>query len=85
MDAPEGACIWTVTHKEELIPAQEWAAMRPYMLSLDENGWGDVKQSWIKMCRLAGPDCNIHVQSVDALVRAIDDIAGKILEPGITK
>lgn len=84
IDAPEGACVWTVTHKEELINAKDWAAMRPYSLILDPDGWKAIKTSWLQACQMAmdqGEACNIEVDSVDQLVRSLDALAGAILGP----
>lgn len=78
VDAPEGACIWTVTHKQELIGATEWANMRPYMLMLDDGGWKDIKTEWLQACQMAD-SCNITVDSVDTLIQNLDAIASTIL------
>lgn len=79
LDAPEGACIWSKTHREQLIPAKEWAALRPYHLVIDPEGWRDIKTQWIQLCQMQGPDCEIQVDSIDSLIRKLDDLAKVIL------
>lgn len=78
IDAPEGACIWTVTHSQELINARDWANMRPYMLMLDDSGWKDIKTEWMQACQMAD-SCNVTIDSVDTLIQNLDAIAGSIL------
>src|SRR5690606_9554647 len=34
IDGPEGACVWTVTQKTELVNATEWSKQRPTMLMI---------------------------------------------------
>lgn len=80
IDAPEGACIWTVTHKEEIITPGKWKELRPYMLMLDPDGWAAIKKNWLEACRIAGPDCNVQVDSVEKVIRALDALAGAILQ-----
>lgn len=74
VDGQEGACVWTVTQKTELIGAEEWKKMRPVMLMIDAKSWTEIKKDWLKGCRLAGPDCNVQVQSVDDVIQALDKI-----------
>lgn len=49
------------------------------MLMIDAKSWTDIKTDWLKACRVAGPDCNLTVQSVDTVIRAIDDLAKKFI------
>lgn len=81
IDAPEGACQWTVTRKQELIGAEEWKKMRPKMLMIDATSWTEIKKDWLKGCRMAGPDCNVQVESVDSVIKKIDAMANQIYKP----
>lgn len=81
LDGPEGACVWTVTQKTELINAEAWRKQRPTMLMIDAKSWTEIKKDWLKACRIAGPDCNVQVDSVDRVVKALDSIAGQVLQP----
>lgn len=76
IDAPEGACQWTVSRKQELIPSEKWKEMRPKMLMIDATSWTEIKKDWLKGCRMAGPDCNVQVESVDKVIKQIDALAG---------
>lgn len=78
-DAPEGAGIDVVTHKTKLVPADEWRKMVPTMLMIPAKYWTDIKIGWLKACRLAGPDCNVQVESIDKAVRALDELLKKII------
>lgn len=80
LDGPEGACVWTVSQKTELIDAKTWAEQRPYMLMIDAKSWTDIKKDWLKACRIAGPDCNVQVDSVDKVIKAIDGIVGSVIK-----
>lgn len=79
VDAPEGACVWTVSQKKELINATEWKAKRPKMLMIDAQSWTAIKIDWLKACRMAGPDCNVAVDSVDKVIKQLDTIAGSLI------
>lgn len=79
VDGPEGACKWTVSQKAELIPADKWKLMRPSMLMIDAKSWTNIKLDWLKACRLAGPDCNVAVKSVDDAIQALDKILKVVL------
>lgn len=72
VDGQEGACMTTVTRKQELIPAPLWKEQRKAMLMIDAKSWTDIKLDWLKACRIAGPDCNVQVQSVDSVIQALD-------------
>lgn len=74
IDGQEGACVHTVTHKQRLVAAPEWRAERPKMLMLSAKYWTEIKVAWLKACRIAGPDCNVHVKSIDDVVQALDKI-----------
>lgn len=80
IDGPEAACQWTVTRKQELIGAAEWKLKRPKMLMIDAQSWTEIKKDWLKACRMAGPDCNVAVDSVDAVIKSLDKIAGSVLK-----
>lgn len=79
VDAPEAVAITTVTREESFITPPEWAAIRPYMLCVDDKGWGMIKKQWLEACRYAGKKCNIEVESIGTLIKQLDDIASKIV------
>lgn len=79
LDGPEAACVWTVTRKTELIPANEWREKRPKMLMIDAQSWTEIKKDWLKACRMAGAQCNVAVESVDKTIKALESIADTIL------
>ncbi len=81
VDAPEGACIETVTHKESLIGAAEWAKRKPFMLSIGPEFWAKIKTNWLEACRMAGPDCTTQVDSIAGLIEKLDKIAGAVIQP----
>lgn len=80
VDGPEGACMWTVSRKTELVNADDWKKARPKMLMIDAKSWTEIKKDWLKACRIAGPKCNVQVDSVDSVIKAIDSIASKVLK-----
>ena len=81
IDGAEGACVWTVTQKKELISAKDWAVKRPKMLMIDAQSWTEIKKDWLKACRMAGPDCNVAVDSVDRVIKSLDSLASYLLKP----
>jgi len=83
IDAPEGACVHTTTHKASLVSAQKWKDRRKLMLMIDAKYWTEIKKDWLKACRVAGPNCNVQVDSVDKAVKALDDILRKAFPNGI--
>jgi len=78
-DGPEGACANTVTHEKKLIGAEKWKSMRPFMIMIDADSWTEIKKDWLTACRMAGPDCNVAVNSVDKVVRDLDELAKKLI------
>lgn len=84
LDGPEGACVWTVTHKTELVNAADWKKDRPTMIMIDAKSWTNIKKDWLKACRLAGPQCNVAVSSVDDVIRRLDSIAQTVLRPAVS-
>lgn len=79
IDGPEGACTHTVTHKSTLVNAQDWKLRRPFMLMIDARYWTEIKKDWLKACRIAGPDCNVQVESIDRVIQLLDSAAKKLL------
>lgn len=79
IDAPEGACIWTTSHREELVTAEDWAKERPFQIILRSSDWAKIKVAWLQACRMAGPDCTTQVESIATLVERLDGIAGRVL------
>jgi len=49
------------------------------MLMIDAKSWTEIKKDWLQACRVAGPDCNLQVDSVDKVIRAIDEMAKKLI------
>ena len=80
VDGPEGACMWTVSQKQELIGAKEWAEKRPKMLMIDAQSWTEIKKDWLKACRRAGAKCDVQVNSIDDLIKALDKAAGAVMK-----
>lgn len=70
--------MWTVSRKQELIGAKEWAEKRPRMLMIDAQSWTEIKKDWLKACRVAGPKCNVAVDSVDTTIKALDKAAASV-------
>ena len=81
LDGPEGACVWTVTQKTELVNAQTWASQRPLMLMIDAKSWTEIKKDWLKACRLAGSTCNVQVDSIDRVIKGLDEMVKKFPKP----
>lgn len=75
IDGAEGACVWSVTQKPELINAADWKKIRPKMLMIDVNSWTEIKKDWLKNCRYVGKECNIAVDSVDQVIRMLDKLS----------
>lgn len=81
IDAPEGACTNTVTHKSNLVNAETWAKERPYYLMIHVKHWTKIKTDWLKGCRMLisdGQKCNVAVESIgnaikkgDALIKSL--------------
>lgn len=44
------------------------------MLMIHAKYWTEIKKAWLKACRIAGDECNVHVKSVDDVVQALDKI-----------
>lgn len=79
-DGAEGAYVETIENKTGIIPAEEWAKQRPYMLMIHIDDWAKIKKSWLKACRMVGSKkCNVAVGSIENVVRTLDRIAGGIL------
>jgi hypothetical protein len=74
LDGAEGACHTTVVNTNRLVSKDEWAKERPYMLMIHAKYWTEIKKDWLRGCRLAGPDCNVQVESVDSVIQALDKI-----------
>lgn len=78
VDGAEGACTNTVTHKPYIVPNAQWVKERPTMIMIRSRDWTKIKIDWLKACRIAGPDCNVAVDSVDRAIKALDSIAGQV-------
>lgn len=78
LDAPEGACVWSASHKQELVDSKTWAKERPYQIILGPDDWALIKTVWLANCRIAGPNCNVTVDSIDALVHKLDALAASL-------
>ena len=81
LDGPEGACVWTVSKKTEIVPAEEWKKLRPKLIMIDAKSWTAIKLSWLKACRYAGADCNVQVQSIESVILKLDSLAKRVLQP----
>jgi len=71
-DGAEGACVWTLSRKQELIGSEQWLEQRPTMLMVDPKSWTEIKKDWLKNCRYAGEKCNAHVKSIDDVILELD-------------
>jgi len=80
IDAPEGLYVESVTGKTGLIPAEEWAKMRPLMIMVDPDGKKAIFMGWSEGCRVAGKNCNIQLKTVRTTVDKIDAITAKYLK-----
>jgi hypothetical protein len=80
VDGEEAACAETVTRKKRLINKEEWAKMKPFMLSIHAKHWTEIKKEWLKGCRLAGSSCNIQVESIDKVIVALDEILKNVIK-----
>ncbi len=47
------------------------------MLMLSAKYWTEIKKDWLKACRLAGPDCNVTVESIEKLIVTLDGLLKK--------
>jgi hypothetical protein len=63
-----------VNRKATLVPATAWNIRRRTMLMIDAKYWTEIKKDWLKACRIAGPNCNVQVDSVDAVIQALDKV-----------
>jgi len=82
VDGREGVYVETVTKNFGVVQKDEWAKRIPYMIMLDPEGWTEIKKSWLKACRMVkDKKCNIEVESVDTVIRKIDDITRSIVTP----
>lgn len=79
-DGAEAAFIETVSHEKGIIPNHQWEAQRPYMLMIHIDDWSEIKKSWYSACRIAGPKCNVAVDSIDGIVRQLDGLARQVME-----
>lgn len=82
-DGAEGAGIDVISRKTRLVPTDEWERMRPYMLMIHAKYWTEIKKSWLKACRLVGPECNVQVESVDKVILALDAILKNVFPKGV--
>lgn len=79
IDAAEGAYVESLYGAEGIINAKDWAKMRPYMIMIAPEGWSAIKKEWLEGCRYAGSaDCNMQVDSIDKVIRLLDDIASTV-------
>ncbi len=83
VDGAEGACTNTVTHKNSLINATDWAKLRPTMIMLRASDWTKIKKDWLKACRMLirdGKKCNVAVKSVDEAIMRLDSLIKYVKE-----
>ncbi|KHD88839.1 MAG: hypothetical protein OM95_06905 [Bdellovibrio sp. ArHS] len=78
IDGREGACATNLSKKKRIISNQEWEAQRPYMIMVHADQWSKVKLSWKKACRYAGDECNVALESVDSVIKALDGLVEKV-------
>lgn len=80
VDAPEGACVNTITQNVRLIDAKTWALRRRTMVMVDSKDWSKIKLEWKKACRVAGEQCNIQLESVDRMIQGLDNVLEVLLK-----
>lgn len=80
VDAPEGACVNTTNYKVRVIDASTWYPRRKTMVMIDSKDWTKIKLEWKKACRVAGDECNIQLDSVDRMVKGLDNILETVLK-----
>lgn len=80
VDAAEGACTNTVTHKAYLVNAKDWAKQRPTMIMLRAKDWSKIRTEWLKAC-VGNEDCNVYVYTVDRAVKDLDQILKTVVKP----
>lgn len=74
VDGAEAVYINSATHEDGWVSAKDWAEKRPFMIMIDPEGWSQIKIQWYEACRYAGEKCNVTVDSVDSIVRKLDEI-----------
>lgn len=75
IDGAEGVYVDSASLEEGELTQEQWQDKRPYLISIDPEGWSAIKAQWYEACRVAGPKCNQQVDSIDSLIRRLDDIA----------
>lgn len=79
-DAPEGACVNTTNYKVRLVDAKTWTLRRRTMVMVDSKDWSKIKLEWMKACRVAGEQCNVQLESVDRMIKGLDNILETVLK-----
>lgn len=74
LDAAEGACTNTVTHKAYLVPSGPWAEEKKKgMIMLRARDWSKIRVAWLKAC-MGSNECNVYVYSVDRALKDLDSL-----------
>jgi hypothetical protein len=79
LDGPEGSCVWTVSQKAEWVNAVEWQKQRALMIMIDAKSWTEIKKDWLEACRFADDSCNVKVDSIDRVIRSLDDMVKRVI------
>lgn len=82
-ECPEAVFVDSLTHKEGWLNTKQTAEKIPYWIALDPEGWTSIKNQWYEACRYARDKngCTAQVESVDKLIRLLDDIARQMIKP----
>lgn len=80
VDGPEGVYVESVTGKRGLIPADQWAKMRPTMIMLDPDGKKEAFLGWTEGCRLVGKQCDVQLKTAKSAVDIIDRITSTLIK-----
>jgi len=69
-----------VTGRAYLVNSDDWKKQRPTMIMIRARDWSKIKKDWLKACRIAGPNCNVQVDSVDRTIKALDEMVSRLID-----
>lgn len=74
----------TTEQKTRIIGAKEWAAEKPYYISIHSKYWSEIKLGWKKSCRMLNQDgrerCETHLDSVDSTIQALEGLIKSVMD-----
>lgn len=82
LDAPEALYVNIASDQEGLLTAEEYEALRPYLLMIDPEGVRDLQLSYIEACRKLGQEaqCSVTANKIQSGIKKLDDIVRKMME-----